>query len=497
MTEKPEAGEVIEFERDHKNGRFRYRLLANLRGNVDGERFYASHSSADATVADLAAAGFVPAASLAAAEAKVLELSQRLARVAEMAHDRDDDTVEKRSARLGKCAALTWDAVKAHAEKDGIDRGVLKWTPLAQQLSEAEARVAELSDALDILADREDREKTRLAEQLAYERAGRERAERLHEALVKCVEHTYGYPLLSDPDEKRRSLEAARECMLAYEKLRDASTPAPPSEGPTMLVQRVADGKVVASEGPASPVAEAMAWMASQEKRWERLENKNAEDLGVWQAYHLCRRTLESALRSQSTTTQSKASRIREERDYYREQYLKQDGEYLKMALTPVASDAGGEKRFSVGQRVRIIRGWTGPRSIAEVRVNAIATKSGDTLTVGDGSFEWCVNAENCELLVEPPPSDAGGEKCRKCGRRDCDNKESLRDCRARSEVLGPKSLSEVPVFISEAIRVDLEIFTARLVAALRLPGAHGAAEYALNRVADELAKSVRGGPEQ
>ena len=44
-------------------------------------------------------------------QARLTELEQRLARVAELAHDRDDDTHEWRSRRLGQCAGLAWSAL--------------------------------------------------------------------------------------------------------------------------------------------------------------------------------------------------------------------------------------------------------------------------------------------------------------------------------------------------------------------------------------------------
>lgn len=80
-----------------------------------------------------------------AALARVTELEQRLARVAELAHDRDGDTLEYRSQRLGKCADVSWDHMEESFSKDPLKRrATLKWAHLAAQLTLAEEKLAKL-----------------------------------------------------------------------------------------------------------------------------------------------------------------------------------------------------------------------------------------------------------------------------------------------------------------------------------------------------------------
>lgn len=72
--------------------------------------------------------------------ARLTELEQRLARVAELAHDRDDDTLEQRSQRLGQCASISWDPKEEALSKDQLKRrSTLKWADLAEQLTACEA----------------------------------------------------------------------------------------------------------------------------------------------------------------------------------------------------------------------------------------------------------------------------------------------------------------------------------------------------------------------
>ena len=80
------------------------------------------------------------------------ELEQRLARVAELAHDRNDDTHEWRSKRLGRCASLAWDHMEETFSLDPLKRrSTLKWAKLAKQLSDSEEALSkatlELADA--------------------------------------------------------------------------------------------------------------------------------------------------------------------------------------------------------------------------------------------------------------------------------------------------------------------------------------------------------------
>jgi len=87
-----------------------------------------------------------------ALRSRVEELEQRLARVAELAHDRDEDTLERRSRRLGQCAALSWDPKEETFSKDPLKkRATLKWASLAKQLSKSEDRVRQLESELAAL----------------------------------------------------------------------------------------------------------------------------------------------------------------------------------------------------------------------------------------------------------------------------------------------------------------------------------------------------------
>ncbi len=81
--------------------------------------------------------------------ARLTELEQRLARIAEKAHDRDDDTHEKRSIRLGECAALAWDHMEEALSTDPLKRrSTLKWAELAKQLAVAEDVLFETTEKL-------------------------------------------------------------------------------------------------------------------------------------------------------------------------------------------------------------------------------------------------------------------------------------------------------------------------------------------------------------
>jgi DNA repair exonuclease SbcCD ATPase subunit len=81
---------------------------------------------------------------LAEANARITELEQRLARVAELAHDRDGDTHEWRSERLGKCASVSWDHMEESFSTDPLKRrATLKWADLAEQLTSSEERADE------------------------------------------------------------------------------------------------------------------------------------------------------------------------------------------------------------------------------------------------------------------------------------------------------------------------------------------------------------------
>lgn len=62
------------------------------------------------------------------------EFGERLARIADLAHDRDGDTLEDRSKRLGQCAQAAFLGV-IHGEE--LDRALV-WGRLAEQLSKAE-----------------------------------------------------------------------------------------------------------------------------------------------------------------------------------------------------------------------------------------------------------------------------------------------------------------------------------------------------------------------
>jgi len=113
-----------------------------------GERYGTLLGSAEGLPADLAAqhphyrlgtpkTDILPIS----ATARIEELEQRLARVAELAHDRDGDTLEERSKRLGKCASIAWDPVEEALSTDPLKRrSTLKWTSLAKQLALSEER---------------------------------------------------------------------------------------------------------------------------------------------------------------------------------------------------------------------------------------------------------------------------------------------------------------------------------------------------------------------
>jgi hypothetical protein len=74
-----------------------------------------------------------------AVKARLTELEQRLARVAQLAHDRNDDSHEWRSRRLGQCASIAWDHMEESFSKDPLKRrSTLKWAHLAQQLADVE-----------------------------------------------------------------------------------------------------------------------------------------------------------------------------------------------------------------------------------------------------------------------------------------------------------------------------------------------------------------------
>lgn len=79
-------------------------------------------------------------------EGRVAELEQRLARIAELAHDRDEDSHEARSERLGQCAAVAFWQSNREADRD-----VLKWSGLAAQLAEAESALATERDKVKAL----------------------------------------------------------------------------------------------------------------------------------------------------------------------------------------------------------------------------------------------------------------------------------------------------------------------------------------------------------
>lgn len=84
-----------------------------------------------------------------ALRSRLEELEQRLARVAELAHDRDDDTLERRSRRLGQCASISWDHMEETFSTDPLKkRSTLKWAHLAKQLSDSEALVEQLKGEL-------------------------------------------------------------------------------------------------------------------------------------------------------------------------------------------------------------------------------------------------------------------------------------------------------------------------------------------------------------
>jgi len=53
---------------------------------------------------------------------RLTELEQRLARVAELAHDRDGDTLALRSERLGKCASVSWDHMEESFSSDPLKK---------------------------------------------------------------------------------------------------------------------------------------------------------------------------------------------------------------------------------------------------------------------------------------------------------------------------------------------------------------------------------------
>lgn len=87
---------------------------------------------------------------LARVDERLRELEQRLARVAELAHDRDGDTHELRSKRLGQCASIAWDHMEESFSDDPLKkRSTLKWAHLAKQLSQAEDDRLQLSQKLE------------------------------------------------------------------------------------------------------------------------------------------------------------------------------------------------------------------------------------------------------------------------------------------------------------------------------------------------------------
>lgn len=89
-------------------------------------------------------------ADLTKARARLTELEQRLARVAELAHDRDGDTLEARSRRLGQCAEVSWDHMEESFSDDPLKKcSTLKWAHLAEQLSSAEQKIEELTRELE------------------------------------------------------------------------------------------------------------------------------------------------------------------------------------------------------------------------------------------------------------------------------------------------------------------------------------------------------------
>lgn len=82
---------------------------------------------------------------LRAAESRLVEYEQRLARVAELAHDRNGDTLQARSDRLGKCSQVAWDHMEESFSKDPLKKNAtLKWAHLAEQLTATESELAEL-----------------------------------------------------------------------------------------------------------------------------------------------------------------------------------------------------------------------------------------------------------------------------------------------------------------------------------------------------------------
>lgn len=115
----------------------------------------------------------VETVALTAAQSRIAELEQRLARVADLSHDRDDDTHEKRSTRLGKCSRISWIA-----SEEAASLRVLKWAPLATQLSEAEDKLAVAETKRDDLGHALEMERHYHEETRGY----RQHAEQLAEA---------------------------------------------------------------------------------------------------------------------------------------------------------------------------------------------------------------------------------------------------------------------------------------------------------------------------